>query len=94
MTPEQKLWIIRLAGVAALIIVYSMIKCMQIYAARFDKMPLHTPSLTGDQWVQELIDGHKEHFYNEMGMRDTVFHQLLELLMREGGLRNTRYVTA
>ena len=94
MTPEQKLRIIRLAGVAAFIIVYSMIECMQIYASRFDKTPLHTSSLTGDQWIQELIDGHEERFYNEMGMRDTVFHQLLELLMREGGLRDTRYVTA
>jgi uncharacterized membrane protein len=94
MMPVQKLWIIRLAGVTAFIIVYSMIKCMQIYASRFDKTPLHTSSLTGDQWIQELIDGHEEQFYNEMGMHNTVFHQLLKLLMREGGLRNTRYVTA
>jgi hypothetical protein len=95
MTPEQKLQLIRLIGVAAFIIMYTMIECMDIlYASRFDKTPLHTSRLTGDQWVQELIDGHEERFYNEMGMRDIVFQQLLELLEREGGLRDTRYVTA
>jgi hypothetical protein len=95
MTPEQKLQLIRLIGIAAFIIMYTMIKCMDIlYASCFDKTPLHTSRLTGDQWVQELIDGHEERFYNEMGMRDIVFHQLLELLEREGGLHDTRYVTA
>jgi hypothetical protein len=31
-------------------------------------MPLYTSSLAGDQWLQELINGHKEQFYNKMGM--------------------------
>jgi hypothetical protein len=93
MTPEQKLQLIRLIGIAAFIIMYTMIECMDIlYASCFDKTPLHTSRLTGDQWVQELIDRHEERFYNKMGMRDIVFHQLLELLKRECHVR-TRRVT-
>ena len=94
MTPEQRLHIIRLIGITGFIILYAMVECMEIYASRFDKTPLHTSRLTGDQWVQELVDGHEGRFYNEMEMHDIVFHQLLELLVREGGLCNTRYVTA
>jgi hypothetical protein len=94
MTPDQRLRIIRLLGMAGIIIIYTSIKCIEIYASRFNRTPLHTSRLTGDQWVQELIDGHEERFYNEMGMSDAVFTQLLELLVREAGLRDTRYVTA
>ena len=36
--------------------------------------------------MQELIDGHEERFYNEMGMSDAVFTQLLELVMLSGHL--------
>ena len=78
-----------LIGIATFIILYAMIECIEIYASRFNKMPVYTSRLTGDQWVQELIDGHEESFYNEMGMCDTVFNQLLDLLVREAGLHNT-----
>jgi hypothetical protein len=94
MTPDQKLRIICLLGITGIIIIYTTIKCIEIYASQFDRTPLHTSQLTGDQWVQELLHGHEERFYNEMGMSDTVFTQLLELLVREAGLRNTRYITA
>jgi hypothetical protein len=91
---DQRLRIIHLLGIAGIIIIYTLIKCIETYASRFNRMPLHTSRLTGDQWVQELIDSHEERFYNEMGMSDAVFTQLLELLVREAGLRDTRYVTA
>jgi hypothetical protein len=94
MTPDQKLRLIRLLGITGIMIIYTTIKCIEIYASRFNRTPLHTSRLTGNQWVQELLDGHEERFYNEMGMSDTIFTQLLELLVREAGLHNTRYVTA
>jgi hypothetical protein len=93
MTPEQRIHIIHLIGIAAFIIMHTMMECMEIYASRFDKTPLHTSRLTGDQWVQELINGHEERFYNKMGMNNMVFTRLLDLLVREAGLRDTRYVT-
>ena len=77
MTPEQKLHIIYLTGIAGFILLFAAIKCMGMYASCFNKTCLHTLSLTGDQWVQELIDGHEERFYNKMGMHKAVFTQLL-----------------
>jgi hypothetical protein len=94
MMPEQKIHIIRLMGIAGFIFLYAAIECMGIYASHFNKMRLHTSRLTGDQWVQELIDGYEERFYNKMGMHENVFTQLLDLLMREAGLCDTQYVTA
>jgi len=44
--------------------------------------------------VQELIDGHEERFYNKIGMHETVFTWLLDLLTREAGLHDTQYITA
>jgi len=94
MTLEQKLHIIHLIGIAGFIFLYAAIECMGIYASCFTKTCLHTLRLTGDQWVQELIDSYNERFYNEMGMHETVFTWLLDLLMREAGLHDTQYVTA
>jgi uncharacterized protein YjeT (DUF2065 family) len=94
MMPDQKLRLICLLGITGIIIIYTMMKCIEIYASQFNRMPLHILRLIGNQWVQELLDGHEEQFYNEMGMSNTVFTQLLELLVREAGLHNTQYVTA
>jgi hypothetical protein len=94
MMPEQKLHIIHIIGIAAIILLHAMTKNMEIYASQFSKTPLHTSILTGNQWIQELLDSHEERFYNEMGISITIFTQLLDLLMIEGGLHDTRYVTA
>ncbi|KAF9497305.1 hypothetical protein BDN71DRAFT_1360749, partial [Pleurotus eryngii] len=37
------------------------------------KTPMYTSALTGEQWTQELLDGHQEHFHNMMGMSKQVF---------------------
>jgi hypothetical protein len=89
MTPEQKLRVIRIVGFAVVILLQAWAKNMEIYASRFNKTPLHTSRLTGNQWIQELLDGHEERFYNKMGMSDILFTQLLDLLVREGGLCDT-----
>jgi len=86
---EQKLHIIHPIGIAGFIFLYTMIKWMRIYTSHFTKTCLHTSRLTGDQWVQELIDSYNERFYNEMGMHETVFTWLLDLLIREAGLCDT-----
>jgi hypothetical protein len=67
---------------------------MEKYALRFKKMALHTLILSGEQWVKELLDGHDKRFYKEMGMHKTGFKDLLALLKKDGGLSNSRYVTA
>jgi hypothetical protein len=64
------------------------------YASRFAKVPQHTSILSGQQWVDELREGHPGRFKNEMGMSKHVFNNLLELLKEGGGLNDTRYVSA
>jgi len=60
--------IIHLVGLAAMILLYVTIKCTEKYTSRFNKMSIHTSILSGEQWVQEVLDGHDERFYDEMGM--------------------------
>lgn len=64
------------------------------YGSRFDKRPQHTSSLSGEQWVQELLHGHDRRIFNELGMRKEVFRHLVEVLKRDAGVQDTRYVTA
>ncbi|SRR5260221_798875 len=64
------------------------------YASRFEKVPQHTSILSGQGWVDELCEGHPGRFKNEMGMSKRVFNNLLELLKKGGGLKDTRYVSA
>jgi len=94
MTPEQKLHVLRLIGIATMVILYITMESTEKYALCFEKTPFHTSILSGEQWVKELLDGHDERFYNEMGMHQTVFKDLLALLKADGGLSDSRYVTA
>jgi hypothetical protein len=64
------------------------------YCSRFDKCPQHTSSLSGEQWVQELLHGHDDRIFNELGMRKELFRHLVEVLKRDAGVQDTRYVTA
>jgi hypothetical protein len=64
------------------------------YSSRFDKLPLHTSMLSGQQWLDELLSGHDMRFYNELGMQTNVFKRLLGVLETGAGLRGTRHVSA
>jgi len=94
MTPEQKLCILCLIGIAIMVILYITMESTEKYALCFKKTPFYTSILSGEQWVKELLNGHDERFYNEMGMHQTVFKDLLVLLKVDGGLSDSRYVTA
>jgi hypothetical protein len=65
-----------------------------IYAARFDRHAQHTSHLSGEEWVQELLQGHNNRIYNELGMNKTVFLNLLEVLRIDAGVCGSHYVTA
>ena len=67
---------------------------MLLYGARFIKTPQHTSILTGQLWINELLDGHDGRFYNELGLNKFVFHRLLTTLETATGLRGTRHVSA
>jgi hypothetical protein len=64
------------------------------YASRFDKTPQHTSKLTGQEWVDELLDGHDGRFYNELGMHKHVFQKLLKVLQRMTGFDDTKHISA
>ncbi|KAI9431663.1 hypothetical protein H4582DRAFT_1790942, partial [Lactarius indigo] len=64
------------------------------YSARFNKQPVHTSALSGQQWLDELLAGHDGRFHNELGMNKFVFRRLLLVLEADAGLHGTRHVHA
>jgi hypothetical protein len=65
-----------------------------IMSGNRDKQPMHTSILTGQRWLEELLNGHSTRFYNQLGMKKHVFCRLLLELQVKSGLRDTRNVKA
>lgn len=68
-----------------------MMKAFQIMAnsimssfTRADPTPYHTSVLTGQMWVQELLDGHPDRIHNKLGIQKHVFTQLANELVSQG----------
>ena len=61
---------------------------------RFVKEKEHTSKLSGQDWVEELLEGHATPFYTAMGINKHVFLALLNELQQRCGLKNTKYVSA
>lgn len=56
------------------------------------KQDYHTSALTGEMWVQELMYGHPDRIYCELGMRLHVFTTFVAELRRFGA-EDSRWVT-
>jgi len=56
------------------------------------KTPYHTSILSGQAWVQELLDGHPERIRTELGVHKEVFHALISELSSLGHA-DSRFVT-
>ncbi|KAI9432591.1 hypothetical protein H4582DRAFT_1789091, partial [Lactarius indigo] len=54
----------------------------------------NTSSLSGQQWIDELLAGHDDRFYNEFGLCKHVFRQLSSVLDRDVSLCGSRHVSA
>ena len=66
----------------------------QHFSARYHKKtPKNNSKFTGQQWLDELLTGHHQRFYDAMGMNKHVFQALLCELIRHG-LHDTRHVSA
>ncbi|EGO02617.1 hypothetical protein SERLA73DRAFT_27885, partial [Serpula lacrymans var. lacrymans S7.3] len=65
-----------------------------IYHAKsmYNKQPYHMSSLTGEVWVQELIDGHPDHIRSELRVSLQVFEKLAETL-RDTGIQGSKYIS-
>jgi hypothetical protein len=57
-------------------------------------VPVHTSWLSGQQWVDELIDGHDRRFHNEMGLCKHVFTKLVSVLETDTGITHNQSVSA
>jgi len=53
MTPEQKLHVLCLIGIATMVILYVTMECTEKYALCFEKTPFHTSILSGEQFGEE-----------------------------------------
>lgn len=93
MTSEDELDIIDIALMAGDAVLAAGSEILD-YGARFAKIAKHTSMLSGHQWIEELLAGHDERFYNELGLHKHVFRQLLSVLDRDAGLCGSRHVSA
>jgi hypothetical protein len=95
MTPhEYKTRVVCVVSVTLILVVVAYAAALAGYASRFEKEALHTSRLTGELWVQELLDGHEDRIYNELGMRKNVFHRLLKVIQRDAEVYATHHVSA
>ena len=56
------------------------------------KQPYHTSALTGEEWVKELMTGHPDRIYSELGMRLHTFMAFITML-RVHGLADSRHIS-
>ena len=50
--------------------------------------------LTGQNWIDELLNGHSGRFYNQLGMHKHVFSALVKVLQSWTAFADTKYVSA
>lgn len=67
---------------------------ISLYSAHFDKIAVHTSLLSGELWLEELLNGHDRRFHNELGMNKFAFRRLIAILGTDAGLHATRHVSA
>jgi hypothetical protein len=65
---------------------------IQIIRRHLVREPYHTSILTGQGWVDELLDGHPERIRTELGMHKDVFLALVSKL-RDLGHTDSKYVS-
>lgn len=64
----------------------------QLIRSRRPLRPYHTSQLSGEGWVQELMNGHPDRIKNELGMRKHVFKSLTTIL-QTCGLKRSKHLS-
>jgi hypothetical protein len=67
-------------------------KIIQIICALYVKQPYHTSILSGEGWVQELLNGHPKRIQCELGVTKVNFRLLIHELQTMGHT-SSRYVS-
>jgi hypothetical protein len=87
--PSIRQSIVHIVGVLLTIIIP---KVIQVICALYVKQPYHTSILSGEGWVQELLNGHPKRIQCELGVTKDVFTQLVHELQTMGHTKS-RYVS-
>ena len=88
---EAEAQVSRRCTYAALLVMALSSAVKSIVAGWFDKQAYHTSVLSGEAWVMELLTGHPDRIYTELGVRIHVFEALIDAL-RALGLEDSREV--
>jgi hypothetical protein len=56
--------------------------------------PKRNSILTGQLWLQELLNGHFERFQEQLGLSRHAFRKLSHELQQDHGLKDSRHITA
>ena len=57
------------------------------------KTPMYDSKLSGEDWVQELLNGHPGRFHDNLGMSKHVFRKLVHGLQMYAGLDDSKHIT-
>ena len=79
--PNIRRSIVSIVGILLTVIIP---KVIQVICALYVKQPYHTSILSGEGWVQELLNGHPKRIQCELGISKELFHQLLYELQAMG----------
>jgi hypothetical protein len=60
--------------------------------AWYHHTPYHTSALSGEDWVQELLSGHPQRIWNELGIHQSMFIVLVKALQMLS-LKSSHYVS-
>ena len=91
---ELLLHLLNLVAAAGFLFLATSRDTTLLYSTQFNCVPVHTSWLLGQQWLDELINGHNQRFHNKMGIHKHVFVRLVCMLGRDTGLADTWYILA
>ena len=66
---------------------------MQYMTPHLIKTPMYDSKLSGEDWVQELLNGHPGRFHDNLGMSKHVFRKLVQELQMYAGLDDSKHIT-
>ena len=76
-----------------LYLIYGSGLAVALYASpQYWQQPYHTSALSGHAWVRELLYGHPDQIYHELGMRLHVFIAFVAEL-RQAGMKDSHNIT-
>jgi hypothetical protein len=71
---------------------HAAVQTVLVFTSHYDKIPVHTSQLMGQDWINELLSRHDGRFYNELGLNKHIFRQLIMVLSNDAGLCTTSVI--